>query len=394
MSFKGQYLRINNTALGGAFKAGPKSNMGQSIIANISNITSATNDRVLFGCFTDDKDKYWLHLDRNGKINAEVTSNYDGQSFSTTASKDNIDFDVQHSFGMFITQGAEKSFGMLDGVPVHTNTIYFVNNANILNLGTWKSVGSAESRNKFLTNARVSYVAIFPDDEELSLEDFKTWSLYEMTRAETATNVTTATTLNLPDDAVLKGGKGVGVNLLGGTFKVKGKTEAHALFVQEDSVLEFGDSASLTLAGPVYIATNRTLTLSLASGASSAAIRSPHFAADDGQIVNPQGITVGPPGVELKKPTLETVRVDGEDVKPMQIVDGSVVFGVKTTPDLCYAVVASSDIDEIASSTTPTTTPFIATNEGAKITIPMTDSPLMFYKIIVAPSAEAMGSSE
>lgn len=447
VSFKGQSFEIKVND-GAKFKAESGTSMGQAIIANISGIAAnSTSDRVLFGCLkstgSSSEAKYWQILDRNGRINAERIYSYGG--FATTASKDDIDFGVQHSFGMFVTHHTVNSYGTLDGVPVHTNNLFFSDDANTLKIGTWTNL---TEKTRYLNGASVSYVAIFPDDANLTLEDFKTWSLHEMTRAETATNVTAAA---VAEDAVLKGGGGVGINLLGGTYKIEGATGAHALFVQESSTLEFSDSASLTLAGPVYIASGRELTLTLADGAAAASLKAKHFA-DASQIRAAAGIRVpglsdgedgegcvlhnftapvnipnvsvsevkimasdengeieerfditssfsvtddGAGGVNVafapEVPKFESVIVEEESVKPMQFVGDDIVFGVKTTPGLWYAAVAGGDIEGINASTTPDTEPFMATAEGAKITAPKFVPPLMFYKVIVAPSKAAFG---
>lgn len=446
--FRGQYLEVTTDALGVKLIAQNSGTMGHAIIANIKNISSSPYNRILFCGMISGTDNYSMMLDSDGSLNTEKYSSFSLQGFTTTPSEEVVDFSDSlrmHSYGMCIAfnQG-EESFGTFDGVKVTTNNLYLKKNADEIMIGSQSKIAS--SRDSILAGAHVSYIAVFPVNQNLSLEDFKTWSLNEMTRAETATNVVTAA---VAEDAVLKGGDGVGINLLGGTFKVNGATRAYALFVQENSTIEFADAASLTLAGPVYIADGRELTLSLADGAAAASLKAKHFA-DIGQISAAAGIEVseatdgeegcvihnftssvnipnasvndvkimasdengeieenfditssfsvtddGAGGVNVEFapeiPQFDNVTVEEESVKPMQFVGDDIVFGVKTTPGLWYAAVAGGNIDEISASTEPDTEPFMATGYGAKITAPAFVPPLMFYKIIVAPSKAAFG---
>ena len=423
--------------------------IANAIIANIDlvKVDQPTDYRVVFDYSIGGVEKYWLQLDSAWNIGAVPPS----ESISSSAAT--VNQAVMHSFAMFIPDAGDKSYGILDGVPVYTNT--FTATSGEICIGSRCSVSSQAASATNLQKARVSYIAVFPDDAELSLEDFKTWSLYNMTRAETATNVTDAVAAGRLEDSVLKGGNGVGVNLLGGTYRVKDNTKAHALFVQGNSIIEFsGASPSLTLEGPVYISTNCTLTLSLADGVGSASLMASHFA-DTNQIQTVEGCSIsmtankitvtrnsqqteiynfggetnivgvavedicvkasdadgrvvdiditeafkisddkaGGVNVEFAPdlPTFENVVVDGEDVKPMQFVGDDIVFGVKTMPGLWYASVATNDVTAMSSAVTPMTAPFMATNNGARITAPTFVPPLMFYKIIVAPSRAAFG---
>lgn len=440
-----QYYEIASSSTGSKLTPVNGAKMGQAIIANISNIPESSEyDRVLFDCVAKpsniDVEPYWLLLNTEGKIDIRKSSM---SGVTHAASNNAVDFSRQHSFGMMISLISGKSYGFLDGVPVHSNNLVSAANLSYLIIGTRKDA-SPSSQKYFLTGAHVSYIAVFPQDQNLSQEDFATWSLHEMTSAETVTA-----------GAAIVGGSSVGVNLLGGEFRVNGATSAHALFVQGNSSLVFeGSSPSLTLAGPVYISKSCTLTLSLADGVKSCRLNSPHFA-DADQILAAEGLTiskteteitvaregatdavisnftetqtirgVAPEDVQVKasdadgnqleldithaftisddtaggvtveftpeKPQISEVTVDDEKVQPIQVSGDKVVLGVKTTPGLWYATVASDSVADVVDGNTPTDTPVMATGEAAKMELPAFDSPVMFYKVIVAPSKAAM----
>ena len=117
---------------------------------------------------------------------------------------------------------------------------------------------SANSNIPNLSTAKVEYIAMFTSDGSTSTpttDDFKYWSLSDMTSAE-----------NVADDDTIAGGAGVGVNLniADMTATVSGAISAAAVFVQADTTLAFENGATLTLGdgtAPLYVADGKILTI-------------------------------------------------------------------------------------------------------------------------------------
>ena len=110
-----------------------------------------------------------------------------------------------------------------------------------------------------LANAKIPYIALFPGTPSVDNAtdgDLRAWSLVNMTNAET-----------VAPGGTIAGGSGVGVNLTGGTITIDSPIAAAAVFVQEDTTLEFTDEGKLSIAdngmfrGPVYVAEGKTLTI-------------------------------------------------------------------------------------------------------------------------------------
>lgn len=364
--YKTQYIQVIDSGIAPAITG---SGVAQAIIANISNLAKPTNnERVIFGCYANNQDQYWLLLGTDGKITADKTSTYSSESFTKSTDMAEIDSGM-HSYGMFFQSSIlGRSYGFFDGECVHENSLWAVSTLGGLRIGGRQEF-SNPTRKYNLADARISYIAVFPYDPAPSLEDFKTWSLYEMTNAETVVAGET-----------IAGGARVGVNLLGGTYKVEGATAAHALFVQENSTIEFANASSLALAGPVYIARNRELTLTLSEGASSASLTSPHFA-DEGQITVAQGITVSAP-----EPS--ALEVADDVAAPVEFSGGDLGIWMKTKPNYWYAPVVGTNPEEVKDSVSPSENPVKATDDKTKITVPYNSQNVMYYKIISAASQE------
>lgn len=120
---------------------------------------------------------------------------------------------------------------------------------------------SANSNIPNLSTAQIEYIAIFDSDNASSVttvDDFKYWSLSDMTSAETISSA---------GGNITSGNRSsCGVNLNGGTVNVTANTTIAALFVQADTTLNIpAATATLTINGPIYIAGNYTLTVNITS---------------------------------------------------------------------------------------------------------------------------------
>ena len=107
-----------------------------------------------------------------------------------------------------------------------------------------------------LSTAQIEYIAIFDSDNASSVttvDDFKYWSLSDMTSAETISSAGGNITSGNRSDC--------GVNLNGGTVNVTADTTIAALFVQKDTELVFAEGSTLQVRGPIYVADNKTLTI-------------------------------------------------------------------------------------------------------------------------------------
>lgn len=113
---------------------------------------------------------------------------------------------------------------------------------------------SANSNIPNLSTAQIEYIAIFDSDNASSVttvDDFKYWSLSDMTSAETISSA---------GGNITSGDRpSCGVNLNGGTVNVTANTTIPALFVQKDTELVFADGATLNISGPIYVADGKTL---------------------------------------------------------------------------------------------------------------------------------------
>lgn len=133
--------------------------------------------------------------------------------------------------------------------------------------------GTTDSKrlmNNESTTATLKYVAIIRDTTGNTDADIAAWSLTDMTSAE---NIT----LDENEEGELTGGSDVGVNLAGGTVSVADGKTAQAVFVQEDTILDFGTDGSLAITKPLYIADGvklkiKTDDLTIAPGSSSASL--------------------------------------------------------------------------------------------------------------------------
>ena len=130
-----------------------------------------------------------------------------------------------------------------------------------MTLGGYYCADTTERHQRSLTGATIDYVAIFTQDDYATEDAIKAWTLSGIASAETVPATGTA----------IAGGSSVGVNLNGGTITISEPVSAAAVFVQEDTTLEFTDEGKLSIAdngmfrGPVYVAEGKTLTIAAGS---------------------------------------------------------------------------------------------------------------------------------
>lgn len=132
---------------------------------------------------------------------------------------------------------------------------------------------------------KVHYVALVPSNDT---SDIAYWSLLNMKATEVVTSGNTVT-----------GGSnaGVTINTANGTATISGNTSAAAVFIQENTTLNFSSSATLTIGdgtGPLYVADGKALVID-ASGMTTLTLANPQIKIVNGKIFGKELISVAVP---------------------------------------------------------------------------------------------------
>ena len=89
---KGQYFQVTRSVACARLTPKDEASMGQSIIANISEISPSDRDSVLFDCFVGTNDQYWLLIDKDGRLSVNTSNEYAKASEVEKVPSETIDF--------------------------------------------------------------------------------------------------------------------------------------------------------------------------------------------------------------------------------------------------------------------------------------------------------------
>ena len=220
----------------------------RALATTITSASSAGSDRTWFGV--------------NKSTQMQTYYNNSGSPALWTGNRNNYDANHAwpntdtHYFGCTYSaedkNGSSGRFGWrsyVDGVLSVWNDGMFSYDTDKSLYGYGFALGGSTTGYQF-TDATIDYIAIVRSADP---SDIAYWSL---------TNMTSAETISSAGGNITSGDRSsYGVNLNGGTVNVTDDTTIAALFVQQNTELVFAEGATLTIEGPIYVADNKTLTI-------------------------------------------------------------------------------------------------------------------------------------
>ena len=228
------------------------------VVAGIKGVASSSAIRILMSSYqTDSNDNRTMvgfkanESKFSGFTSGPAYFNSNNISWTSNANTNYFAFSYQGASGT-----GRGTYAYLNG----SDTIY--NNAGTLAYSDASVLGvtfggAHNAKNYNMDGAVISYAAVLDATSATDLSPaLKFWSLTDISSIEV--HKTTGT---------IDGGSGRGItlNLNGETVTVSGVKTAAAVFVQDDTTLDFsGDATSrLDISGPIYVADGKTLTIKL-----------------------------------------------------------------------------------------------------------------------------------
>ncbi|MBR1871379.1 MAG: autotransporter-associated beta strand repeat-containing protein [Kiritimatiellae bacterium] len=217
-------------------------------IANIPAAVEGHTNLVIGAATKNSNSRVMVGFDETGTIGAYSAA---PQLYANSKEAWTLEDTATHSIGVKYVP-ASGTYGYVDGEEVLFNSSlkWSSGSSSDVNLGQGITVGgfAALSTNPDRFRPVGAEVSLIVVGDSFTTEDMAYWQLQDMTSVENA-------------QETIVGGEGVGVNLAGGTIAIESDTAAYALFVQEDTTLEIPVGVQLTLAGPLYVAQGKRLTL-------------------------------------------------------------------------------------------------------------------------------------
>ena len=128
-----------------------------------------------------------------------------------------------------------------------------------MTIGGWYNTNPGK-----MTGAKINYIAVFADTYSYKAdEDVTALAAFSPTAMTSSASPADGDTLSSDDNSTLVS---TGINLpANGSVTISGEVTIAALFVQENTTLVFAKDSTLTVSGPIYVAEEKTLTVSLSA---------------------------------------------------------------------------------------------------------------------------------